>query len=183
VLENICQHVLAFRSNFFGCLMHRGRAGRPRSSPVPLRGIFFLFRYAEKFFPLPRSGEGLERGRPARLCVLGNRTSLEGTPRRVGERKVGNRPLGGCVFGERSKTKTVDRQTTLAKPKRPKRRTFWFFRCVLAIQLSACADVTARRSVTHLTFANAFPPHSGGVSWIYVLTYIFLFFYGTALYF
>jgi hypothetical protein len=51
---------------------------------------------------LPRSGNGLERGRPARLSVLGNRTSLEGTPRRVGEhlpirfgkRKVGNRPPG-----------------------------------------------------------------------------------------
>ncbi|MDR1922782.1 MAG: hypothetical protein LBQ66_00290 [Planctomycetaceae bacterium] len=28
---------------------------------------------------------GLERGRPARLCALGNQTSLEGTPRRVGE--------------------------------------------------------------------------------------------------
>ncbi|MDR1924583.1 MAG: hypothetical protein LBQ66_09415, partial [Planctomycetaceae bacterium] len=35
---------------------------------------------------MPRSGEGLERGRPARLSVLGNRTSLEGTPRCVGER-------------------------------------------------------------------------------------------------
>jgi hypothetical protein len=34
---------------------------------------------------LPRSGDGLERGRPARLCALGNRISLEGTPRRVGE--------------------------------------------------------------------------------------------------
>ncbi|MDR1925933.1 MAG: hypothetical protein LBQ66_16315 [Planctomycetaceae bacterium] len=40
---------------------------------------------SRKFFSLPRSGEGLERGRPARLCALGNRTSLEGTPRRVGE--------------------------------------------------------------------------------------------------
>jgi hypothetical protein len=38
----------------------------------------------------------------------------------------------------------------------PVRLTFWFCRCVLAIQLSACADVTARRSVTHLTFANPF---------------------------
>jgi hypothetical protein len=40
-----------------------------------------------EFLPpkLPRSGDGLERGRPARLCALGNRTSLEGTPRRVGE--------------------------------------------------------------------------------------------------
>ncbi|MDR1924479.1 MAG: hypothetical protein LBQ66_08890 [Planctomycetaceae bacterium] len=34
---------------------------------------------------LSRSGEGLERGHPARLCALGNQTSLEGTPRRVGE--------------------------------------------------------------------------------------------------
>jgi hypothetical protein len=37
------------------------------------------------FFPLPRSGDGLERGRPARLCALGNQTSLDGTPRRFGE--------------------------------------------------------------------------------------------------
>jgi hypothetical protein len=29
---------------------------------------------------------------------------------------------------------------------------FWFYRCFLAIQLSACADVTAWQSVTHLTF-------------------------------
>ncbi|MDR1923735.1 MAG: hypothetical protein LBQ66_05105, partial [Planctomycetaceae bacterium] len=29
------------------------------------------------------------------------------------QRKVDNRPLGGCVFGERSKTKTVDRQNML----------------------------------------------------------------------
>jgi hypothetical protein len=28
---------------------------------------------------------GLERGRPARLSALGSQTSLEGTPRRVGE--------------------------------------------------------------------------------------------------
>ncbi|MDR1922736.1 MAG: hypothetical protein LBQ66_00060 [Planctomycetaceae bacterium] len=38
---------------------------------------------------------------------------------------MGNRLLGGCVFGERSKPKTVDRQTTLANPKRPKRRACW----------------------------------------------------------
>jgi hypothetical protein len=31
------------------------------------------------------SSIGLERGRPARLCALGNQTSLEGTPRCVGE--------------------------------------------------------------------------------------------------
>ncbi|MDR1923701.1 MAG: hypothetical protein LBQ66_04935 [Planctomycetaceae bacterium] len=45
-------------------------------------------------------------------------------------RKVGNRPLGGCVFGERSKTKTEGAEHILVKPKRPKRRANWFCRCV-----------------------------------------------------
>ncbi|MDR1925417.1 MAG: hypothetical protein LBQ66_13685 [Planctomycetaceae bacterium] len=43
----------------------------------------------------------------------------------------------------------------MAKPKHPKRRTCWFWRCVLAIQLSAYTDATARRSVAHLTITNA----------------------------
>ncbi|MDR1923501.1 MAG: hypothetical protein LBQ66_03920 [Planctomycetaceae bacterium] len=42
-----------------------------------------------------------------------------------------------------------------AKLTRPKRMAFWFYRCVLAIQLSACADATAQRSVAHLTITNA----------------------------
>ncbi|MDR1925710.1 MAG: hypothetical protein LBQ66_15180 [Planctomycetaceae bacterium] len=72
----VCQNVLAFSSNLFGSITHRG-------------------------------------GRPARLSALGNRTSLEGTPRHVGERRVVNRPPGGCVFGERSKTKTVGAENVL----------------------------------------------------------------------
>jgi hypothetical protein len=79
---------------------------------------------------------------------------------------VGNRLLGGYVFGERSKTKTEGAENVSVKPKRPKRRVCWFWRCVLAIQLSACADVTARQSVTHLTFADAF--------WRSVLTFLVL---------
>ncbi|MDR1924051.1 MAG: hypothetical protein LBQ66_06725 [Planctomycetaceae bacterium] len=62
----VCRHVLAFRSNFFGSITHRG--GRDASL------------YHTSFFY-------------------------------VGDRKVGNRPLGGYVFGERSKTKTVGRNT------------------------------------------------------------------------
>ncbi|MDR1923036.1 MAG: hypothetical protein LBQ66_01580 [Planctomycetaceae bacterium] len=35
---------------------------------------------------------------------------------------MGNRPLGGYVFGERSKPKTVGAENASVKPKRP---TFW----------------------------------------------------------
>ncbi|MDR1923033.1 MAG: hypothetical protein LBQ66_01565 [Planctomycetaceae bacterium] len=73
----VCRHVLAFRSNLFGSITHRG--GRD-ASVIP-----------HKFF-----------------CV--------------GDRKVGNRPLGGCVFGERSKPKTEGAENVSVKPKRP---TFW----------------------------------------------------------
>ncbi|MDR1923884.1 MAG: hypothetical protein LBQ66_05885, partial [Planctomycetaceae bacterium] len=148
---------------------------------------------------------------PARLCALGNRTSLEGTPRRVGEhlpnrlgvqfklvrfyyaqRRAGRprssprrfaaivgvadnvrwatdrravvfsasgasrKQWGGtrvgifiaqnntcrCCRGEACPRPNGAERASV-KPKRPKRRAFWFYRCVLAIQLSACADVTA----------------------------------------
>jgi hypothetical protein len=79
---------------------------------------------------------------------------------------VGNRLPGGCVFGERSKTKTEGAEHASVKPKRPKHRADWFCRCVLAIQLSACADATARRSVAHHTFTNT--------SWRSVQTFLVL---------
>jgi hypothetical protein len=82
---------------------------------------------------------------------------------------VGNRPPGGCVFGERSKPKTVDRQTTSAKPKRPKRRACWFCRCVLAIQLSACADAIHQESL-----AVGCPPYVSNPSWRSVQTFLVL---------
>jgi hypothetical protein len=43
---------------------------------------------------------------------------------------------------------------------------FWFCRCVLAIQLSACADATAWQSVAHLTITN--------MSWRSVQTFLVL---------
>jgi hypothetical protein len=64
--------------------------------------------------------------------------------------------LVNSVFGERSKPKTEGAEYASAKPKRPKRKADWFCRCVFPLPLSACADVTARRSVAHLTFAGAF---------------------------
>ncbi|MDR1925718.1 MAG: hypothetical protein LBQ66_15225 [Planctomycetaceae bacterium] len=54
-MANVLQHVLAFLPNLFGFLMHRG--GRDARVPVLRR-----FAAEEK---IPRSGKGLERGRPA----------------------------------------------------------------------------------------------------------------------
>jgi hypothetical protein len=69
-----------------------------------------------------------------------------GNCRRCRQRKVGNRPQGGYVFGERSKPKTVG-QKTYWYTKLPKRLAFWFCRYVLAIQLSACADAIHQESL------------------------------------
>ncbi|MDR1924975.1 MAG: hypothetical protein LBQ66_11445, partial [Planctomycetaceae bacterium] len=105
----VCRHVLAFSSNLFGSITHRG--GRDARVPVRCRyaaivclsadigrfgfggacwipfgfcpfragGIwgrfsqgvalcYGLFAPLGRVFFMPRSGNGLERGRPARLC-------------------------------------------------------------------------------------------------------------------
>jgi hypothetical protein len=60
------------------------RVGEPMRFPLPLSAgtptqpPVIPHKFAAK-------RRGLERGRPARLCALGNRISLVGTPRRVGE--------------------------------------------------------------------------------------------------
>ncbi|MDR1922731.1 MAG: hypothetical protein LBQ66_00035 [Planctomycetaceae bacterium] len=48
--------------------MWYNKAGCPRSSPFPLRGIFFSFPLRGKFFSLPRSGE---LGNALRVFVVG----------------------------------------------------------------------------------------------------------------
>ncbi|MDR1926040.1 MAG: hypothetical protein LBQ66_16855 [Planctomycetaceae bacterium] len=82
--------------------------------------------------------------------------------RRSRQRKVGNRPLGGCVFGERSKPKTVGAEHVSAKPKRPKRRAVWFCRCVSRSSCRLAPTLFTKKawqSVAHLTVAVRFPPH------------------------
>jgi hypothetical protein len=104
---------------------------------------------------------GLERGRPARLCALGNRISLEGTPRRVGEHLPTRLGVQFKLFW------FYYTQRRAGRPRSSPRRfaeivgyvNNWGV-LVLSMRvpppLSACADVTTRRSVTHLTFADAF---------------------------
>ncbi|MDR1923958.1 MAG: hypothetical protein LBQ66_06255 [Planctomycetaceae bacterium] len=64
---------------------------------------------------------------------------------------MGNRLPGGNVGASRQ----LDRQDAPAKPKRPTFWAFWFCRCVFrphCFRLASLAEnVTAQRSVTHLT--------------------------------
>jgi hypothetical protein len=93
----------------------------------------------------------LERGHPARLCALRNQTSLEGTPKRLGVQFQLVRFY--YARGRRDARVPVRAASRLLSECR-QTESGLINRYVLAIQLSACADVTARRSVTHLTFAN-----------------------------
>jgi hypothetical protein len=68
---------------------------------------------------------------------------------------VGNRPLGGCVFGERSKPKTEGAEYASAKPKRPKRKADWLPMRFGDPTVGEYADATAWQSVAYLTITNA----------------------------
>jgi hypothetical protein len=121
---------------------------------------YAVCRAEARNFSLPRSGEGLERGCPARLCALGNQISLEGPPKGVGE-LLPNRlgfllKIFWCFYTQWGGGRPRSSPSPLRGYCRLRQRVTLVNRCVLAIQLSACADVTARRSVTHLTFANPF---------------------------
>ncbi|MDR1922851.1 MAG: hypothetical protein LBQ66_00635 [Planctomycetaceae bacterium] len=74
-------------------------------------------------------------------------------------RKVDNRPLGGCVFGERSKPKTVGRNTHRQNQNAQNIERVGFANAVSAPVVGEYADATARRSVAHLTLPyNVFRP-------------------------
>jgi hypothetical protein len=167
VLENICQHVLAFSSNFFGAITHRG--GRDARVPV-------LRRFAAILSATP-TGDGLEYQHV--FHPFGD----EGKPRpyNVSVFWFGAIEISGvfwrssCRLAPTLFTKKARRSVThLTSPMRfpphcfrlaplaenvTARRsvthlTFWFCWCVLAIQLSACADVIHQESP-----AVGYPPY------------------------
>ncbi|MDR1925138.1 MAG: hypothetical protein LBQ66_12270, partial [Planctomycetaceae bacterium] len=75
---------------------------------------------------------------PARLSALGNQMSLEGTPRRFG---VQFKLVWFYYTQRRAGTPAFQSAPLRGNCRRLRRHwAFWFCRCVLAIQLSACAD-------------------------------------------
>jgi hypothetical protein len=151
----VCRHVLAFSSNLCGSITHRGgrdarvpvRAASRQLSATPTGTVWNI-----NAFHAPNCRRVRRRNRPAVGCppyvcrhvlafssnFFGAITHRGGRDARViphkffcvGYGMVGNRPLGGCVFGERSKTKTEGTENVSVKPKHPKRRVCWFCRCV-----------------------------------------------------
>jgi hypothetical protein len=156
VLENICQHVLAFRSNFFGAITRRG--GRDARVPV-------LRRFAASVGCADRNGleistrftPQLSASTPTqppggRLPTLRCRCVSRPNCRRVRRR---NRPAVGYppyvtdafhapIVGEYTDATARQSVTHLTLPMR------------FTSQLSAIADATARQSVTHLTLPMRF---------------------------
>jgi hypothetical protein len=67
---------------------------------------------------------------------------------------VDNRPLGGCVFGERSKPKTAGAEYVLIYQNAQNVGRFGFAGACSAPAVGEYADATAQRSVAHLTFCR-----------------------------
>ncbi|MDR1925223.1 MAG: hypothetical protein LBQ66_12710 [Planctomycetaceae bacterium] len=105
---------------------------------------------------MPRSGEGLERGRPARLCALGNQISLEGTPRRVGEHLLNRFGVQFKLFWFYYAQRRAGRPRSSPSPLRGE--LMWYNETSTptlftkkARQSVAHLTLTTRRSVAHLT--------------------------------